>query len=66
MHRLLDERNSAAIKAEVTTVDEIARGSGVTSTPTFVLGKTGRPGTKVALSGPTDEQGLIQAIQAAS
>jgi protein-disulfide isomerase len=66
VHRLLDERNSAAIKAEVTTVDEIARGSGVTSTPTFVLGKTGRPGTKVALSGPTDEQGLIQAIQAAS
>lgn len=66
VHRLLDERNSAGIKAEVTTVDEIARGNGVTSTPTFVVGKTGRAGTKVVLSGPTDEPGLIQAIQAAS
>ena len=66
VHRLLDERNSTGIKAEVTTVDEIARGNGVTSTPTFIVGKTGQVGTKVALSGPTDEQGLIRAIQAAS
>ena len=65
VHRLLAERNSAGIKADATTIDEIARGGGVTSTPTFVVGKTGRAGTKVALSGPTDEQGLIAAIQAA-
>jgi len=65
VHGLLAERNSAAIKAQATSVDEIARGSGVTSTPTFILGKTGRAGTKVALNGPTDEHGLTQAIEAA-
>jgi predicted DsbA family dithiol-disulfide isomerase len=65
VHRLLAERNSAAIRAEATTVDEIARGSGITSTPTFIVGRTGTAGTKVTLSGPTDEHGLIQAIQAA-
>ena len=65
VHRLLAERNSAGIKAEATTVDEIARGSGVTSTPTFIVGRTGKAGTKIALSGPTDEHGLTQAIEAA-
>jgi protein-disulfide isomerase len=65
VHRLLAERNSSGIKAEATTVAEIARSSGVTSTPTFIVGRTGRAGTKVALSGPTDEHGLIPAIEAA-
>jgi protein-disulfide isomerase len=65
VHRLLDERNSPGIKAEATAVDEVARGSGVTSTPTFIVGRTGRAGAKVALNGPTDEHGLIQAIEAA-
>ena len=66
VQRLLDERNSAGIKADATTVDDLARSNGIKSTPTLVVGKTGRAGTKVALSGPTDEQGLIKAIQAAS
>jgi protein-disulfide isomerase len=65
VHQLLAERSTAGIKAEATTVAEIARGRGVTSTPTIIVGKTGRAGTKVVLSGPTDEHGLIQAIEAA-
>ena len=65
MHRLLDERNSNAVKADATTIDEIARGNGVTSTPTFIVGKTGQAGAKAALNGPTDEQGLIGAIETA-
>lgn len=65
VHRLLDERNSGVVKADATTVDEIARGNGITSTPTFVVGKTGTAGAKVELSGPTDEQGLVRAIKAA-
>jgi protein-disulfide isomerase len=65
VHRLLDERNSAEVKADATAVDAVTRGSGVTSTPTFVVGKTGTVGTQVALSGPDDEQGLFRAIEAA-
>lgn len=65
VHRVLDERNSAVVKADATTVDTLARGNGITSTPTFVVGKTGTAGAKVALSGPTDEQGLVRAINAA-
>jgi protein-disulfide isomerase len=65
VHRLLDERNSAEVKADATAVDAVARGRGVTSTPTFVVGKTGTVGTQVALSGPDDERGLVRAIEAA-
>jgi protein-disulfide isomerase len=65
VHRLLDERNSKTVKADATTVDAVARGNGVTSTPTIVVGKTGTAGTVVSLTGPTDEQGLAVAIDAA-
>ena len=65
VHRLLDERHSAEVKADATAVDAAIHGSGVTSTPTFVVGKTGTVGTQVALSGPHDEQGLVRAIEAA-
>lgn len=65
VHRLLDERSSARVKVAATTVDTVARGNGITSTPTFVVGKTGTVGAKLALSGPTDEQGLVRAIDAA-
>jgi protein-disulfide isomerase len=65
VHRLLDERNSAAVKADATAVDAVARGNGITSTPTIVVGKTGTAGRVVSLTGPTDEQGLAVAIDAA-
>lgn len=65
VRRLLDERNSAAVKADAAAVDTVARENGITSTPTLVVGKTGTAGAVVSLSGPTDEQGLALAIDGA-
>ena len=37
----------------------------VNHTPTIYVGKSGTHGTEVAMSGPTDEATLVQAIEAA-
>jgi protein-disulfide isomerase len=61
--RLLSERNSNAVRA----LQQQANGAGssITSTPTIFVGKSGTPGTQVAMKSPTDETTLVQAINSA-
>jgi protein-disulfide isomerase len=65
VHQLLGDRNSTAVKADAKTVDALARGNAITSTPTLIVGRTGTAGKVVTLKSPTDEQALVRAIGAA-
>jgi protein-disulfide isomerase len=65
VHRLLDERSSALVKSQAGDVDRLAHESGITSTPTFVVGKSGTPGKRVVLKSATDRQTLVRAIETA-
>jgi protein-disulfide isomerase len=46
-------------------VARLAAANGITSTPTLVVGPTGAAGDPVAMSGPTDRQALVGAIETA-
>jgi protein-disulfide isomerase len=61
--RLLTERNSSAVRALQQQVN--SAGSSISSTPTILVGKSGTPGTQVAMKSPTDEATLVQAINSA-
>jgi protein-disulfide isomerase len=62
--QLLSQRHSPSIRAQQRQVN--AAGSAVRSTPTIFVGKSGTPGTQVAMRSPTDEATLVAAINAAS
>jgi len=65
VHELLSARDSAPVKAAAQHVADLAGADNVTSTPTILVGKTGTQGTVVTLASPTDEQTLVDAINAA-
>jgi protein-disulfide isomerase len=63
--RVLAERNSAAVKAAASGFDRQATAQNVTGTPTLYVGASGAKGEQVALTSPTDEQALVQALDTA-
>ena len=62
--QLLSQRHSGSIRAQQRQVN--AAGTSISSTPTIFVGKSGTPGTQVAMQSPTDEASLVAAINAAS
>jgi protein-disulfide isomerase len=65
VHQLLTARNSATVEAAAQKVAGLVKTDNVSSTPTILVGKTGTHGTVVNLAGPTDEQTLVTALDAA-
>jgi protein-disulfide isomerase len=63
--RLLSDRDSGTVSDEAAKVEEQASSDGVQATPTILVGKTGEAPRAVALTSPTDEQSVTQAIDAA-
>lgn len=63
--QVLDERDSGAVGDEADTVDEQAAADNVRGTPTILVGKTGEDPQVVTLAEATDEQSVIDAIEAA-
>jgi 2-hydroxychromene-2-carboxylate isomerase len=58
-------RDSAAVKQEAAAFDQEADTANVTGTPTLFVGKSGATAKRVALTSPTEERTLVQAIEAA-
>jgi protein-disulfide isomerase len=58
-------QGSSAVAARATALDAQAQADHVDSTPTILVGKTGTAPQKVALSSPTDQQSVVDAIQEA-
>jgi protein-disulfide isomerase len=65
VQRLLSDRTSSKVKAEVNTIGGQAQADQVNATPTLFVGKTGSHGTQVVLTSPSDKATLAQAIEAA-
>ncbi len=65
VHVLLNERSSATVKDAQQKVASLAAKDKVNSTPTIFVGKSGGHGTEVKMSSPTDEQSVVNAINAA-
>ena len=58
-------QGSSAIAAKATALDAEAQADRVDSTPTILVGRTGTTPQKVAMSSPTDQQSVVDAIQGA-
>jgi protein-disulfide isomerase len=65
VHELLTTVSSASVKARAKNVGALAKADNVNHTPTIYVGKSGTHGAEVALTSPTDEATLVQAIQSA-
>ena len=65
VRRLLNDRSSAAVKAQDRALDQQASAANVRATPTIDVGKTGSALHRVALPVPTDPQPVVAAIEAA-
>lgn len=63
--QLLADSDSGAVSDEAAEVEEQATADSVQGTPTILVGKTGQKPQVVALSSPTDEQSVTDAIDAA-
>lgn len=63
--QLLVDRKSALVKKEAAAVTADAAARQVSGTPTIFVGKTGTQGTQVGLKSGSDEQTLVQALDAA-
>jgi protein-disulfide isomerase len=58
-------QGSSVVAARATALDAQAQADRVDSTPTILVGRTGTAPQKVAMSSPTDQQSVVDAIQAA-
>jgi protein-disulfide isomerase len=58
-------QGSSAVAARAAALDAQAQTDKVDSTPTILVGRTGTTPQKVAMSSPTDQQSVVNAIQAA-
>jgi protein-disulfide isomerase len=59
------DRNNAAFPAEIATDAQTANNKGMTGTPSFLIGKTGGPLTKLEYSSLTNPKGFEEAIEKA-
>jgi hypothetical protein len=62
---VLDGRSSSAVKQQNATFDKQGAADKVPGTPTLYVGKSGTKGKVVNLASATDEQSLVDAIEAA-
>jgi protein-disulfide isomerase len=62
---LLAARNSLPVRTKAASIDRLATADAVQGTPTLLVGRTGTHGTEVQLTSPTDEQSVVQALDAA-
>jgi protein-disulfide isomerase len=60
--RMLSERNSAQTGNEANALDAQAQEQGVNSTPTILVGKTGKQPKLVTITSPTDSATIARAI----
>jgi hypothetical protein len=65
VHQLLDARNSDSVKSRAKEFDSQGIADKVSGTPTLFVGKSGTKGKQVGLTSATDEQALVDAIEAA-
>jgi protein-disulfide isomerase len=65
VHELVAAVSSASVKARAKNVGSLAKADDVNHTPTIYVGKSGTHGVEVALTSPTDEATLVQAIESA-
>jgi protein-disulfide isomerase len=63
--RLLADSNSAAVKAQASSYDQLATKDSVQATPTILVGKSGGSLQPVVLTSPADSQSVASAINAA-
>jgi protein-disulfide isomerase len=63
--RLLADSNSANVKAQASTYDQLATKDSVQATPTILVGKSGGSLRPVVLTSPADSQSVASAINAA-
>jgi protein-disulfide isomerase len=63
--RMLTDAKSSQVSAKATAFDDEAKASGVSSTPTILVGKTGGKLEPVAMSSPTDYEAVSAAITTA-
>jgi protein-disulfide isomerase len=63
--RLLDDRNSSETDDEAGSYDTLANKDRIQSTPTILVGKTGRTPRLVSLASPTDGESIAAALDAA-
>jgi protein-disulfide isomerase len=60
--QVLSDAKSSEVSDQATAFDDEAKASGVSSTPTILVGKTGGKLETVAMSSPTDYQAVSAAI----
>ena len=65
VHRLLDDRNSAATKADADSFDRQAAEDQLQSTPKILVGKRGQTPQEVQLTSPTDVRSVAAALDRA-
>jgi protein-disulfide isomerase len=65
VHQLLDDKDSGAVSDQAAEADRQAEADNISGTPTILVGKTGQKPQVVALSSPTDEKSVTDAIDAA-
>jgi protein-disulfide isomerase len=65
VQKLLDERGSSSVSTRAQELDRQANTENVHSTPTILVGKSGKTPTLVALSSPADAKAVADAIGAA-
>jgi protein-disulfide isomerase len=66
VQKLLDARSSAAVTVKAAALDAEAKASGVDSTPTIMVGRTGSTPTRLTLGSPTDGETVVAAIEDAA
>jgi protein-disulfide isomerase len=64
-NRLLNDRNSSAVKDRLSAMDTEASGAGVKSTPTILVGRSGTTPKRVTLTSPSDVTPVAAAVDAA-
>ena len=65
VHVLLAARSSGSISDQAKGFDEQATADKVTGTPTLYVGKSGKKGKLVPLTGATDQKTLVDALDTA-
>jgi protein-disulfide isomerase len=65
VHEVLDGMSSSAAKAKAQEFDSEGTADKVSGTPTLYVGKSGTKGKKVDLTSATDQQTLVDALDAA-
>jgi protein-disulfide isomerase len=61
--KLLSDMNASSVGSTASEFDAQATADGVSSTPTLLVGKTGAKPKIVPMSGATDKQALVDAIE---